>query len=183
MTAADRRRQERVQQAHTLTQAGRAQRDSAQHLGCHPKTVNRDLHRDLLWRHIEQSGAVSSTIFRVTFFSDGTRAAVMRHSFCGRIGHAALQGLYDCARLCGIAQNCRWGTCTVTTSRRHNALKHCYQETLDRSLTGVAGQSPPRKARGRQPATLESTGAVKSNLEDGHGTCAIFRAHGQRTST
>jgi transposase len=47
LTAADRRRQERVQQVHTLAQAGWTQRDIAQHLGCHPKTVNRDLHRGL----------------------------------------------------------------------------------------------------------------------------------------
>jgi transposase len=47
LTQADRRRQERAQRAHALTQAGWTQRDIAQQLGCHPKTISRYLHRSL----------------------------------------------------------------------------------------------------------------------------------------
>jgi hypothetical protein len=47
LTSADQRRQDRAQQAHTLQQAGWSQRDTAQQLGCHPKTVSRYLHRTL----------------------------------------------------------------------------------------------------------------------------------------
>lgn len=46
-TAADRQRQERAQRAHALAQAGWLQRDIAQHLGCHPKTISRYLRRSL----------------------------------------------------------------------------------------------------------------------------------------
>jgi transposase len=41
LTAADQRRQERAQQAHTLTQASWSQHEIAQRLGCHPKTISR----------------------------------------------------------------------------------------------------------------------------------------------
>jgi len=47
LTTADRRRQARAQRAHFLTQAGWTQRDIAQQLGCHPKTISRYLHRSL----------------------------------------------------------------------------------------------------------------------------------------
>jgi transposase len=47
LTIAEQRRQERMEQAYALTQAGWTQRDIAQELRCHPKTIGRHLHRSL----------------------------------------------------------------------------------------------------------------------------------------